>query len=68
MQSLWDVIRTNNSFIRSLRTDHTIIELENVLIDKEGFSFYPLDDPIHPYPAGYEVLGEVLRKELLSLR
>lgn len=62
-------IRVNNNYVRSLATSYTIVDLEKVFEDnRSNIRLYPSYDPIHPNPSGYELIGEVYKKEILYLK
>ena len=66
MQSIQTIIHENNIFLKSLSTEYKIVDIESIF-EKETISIYPLSDPIHPNPIGYEIMGEAYRSAILTL-
>ena len=63
---LHERIKINNAYVRSLSNLYTITDLEKVFEDnRSNLRLYPSYDPIHPNPVGYELIGEIYKKEIL---
>ncbi len=68
-KGLYNKIKANNSYVRSLSNFYTIVDLEKAFEDnRSNIRLYPSYDPIHPNPSGYELIGEVYKKEILYLK
>ena len=62
-------IKVNNNFIRSLSNLYTISDLEKAFEDnRSNLRLYPSYDPIHPNPVGYELIGEIYKKDILLIK
>lgn len=62
-------ITVNNNFIRSLSSLYTVVDLEKAFEDnRSNLRLYPSYDPIHPNPVGYELIGEVYKKDILLIK
>ncbi len=62
-------IKVNNNFIRSLSNLYTISDLEKAFEDnRSNLRLYPSYDPIHPDPVGYELIGEIYKKDILLIK
>lgn len=62
-------IKANNTYVRSLSSLYTITELEKAFEDnRSNLLLYPSYDPIHPNPSGYELIGELYKKDILYLK
>ena len=62
-------IKVNNDYVRSLSSSYTVTELEKAFEDnRANLRLYPSYDPIHPNPVGYELIGELYKKDILFLK
>lgn len=67
--SLHARIKENNSYVRSLSNLYTISDLEKAFAENSSnIRMYPSYDPIHPNPVGYELIGEVYKKDILYIK
>ncbi len=65
---LQNKIKENNKFIRSLSNQYTVTDLERVFEDnRSNLRLYPSYDLIHPNPAGYELIGEIYRRDIMLI-
>jgi len=63
---LHERIKINNTYVRSLSNLYSVTELEKAFEDnRANLRLYPSYDPIHPNPVGYELIGELYKKEIL---
>jgi acyl-CoA thioesterase I len=68
-KGLQNKIKANNNYVRSFSNSYTVVDLEKIFEDnRENIRLYPSYDPIHPNPFGYELIGEVYKKEILYLK
>ncbi|MCC5815419.1 MAG: SGNH/GDSL hydrolase family protein [Leptospira sp.] len=59
-------IRINNDHIRSDYTNYPIVDLFELFKKNQDLPLYPIIDPLHPNPIGYDLIGEEYKKKLLN--
>ncbi|XDD50647.1 SGNH/GDSL hydrolase family protein [Leptospira sp. WS92.C1] len=57
-----------NSYLKSLEARYPIADMESPFLELENtIPLYPQTDPIHPNPAGYDLMGTVYADSILKL-
>jgi acyl-CoA thioesterase I len=68
MESIQTIIHKNNLFLKSLSDEYKVVDIEGIFEkEKVNIPLYPLSDPIHPNPVGYEIMGEAYRNAIFTL-
>ncbi|MCE9499677.1 MAG: SGNH/GDSL hydrolase family protein, partial [Leptospira sp.] len=58
----------SNSYVRSLSSKYTVADIEPEFEKvKSTVRLYPINDNIHPEPAGYDIMGDVYFKKIAGL-
>lgn len=67
LPDLAEKIRINNEWIQENYNSKPLVDLDRVFQDNANLPLYPLIDPVHPNPIGYDLIGEEYKKAILRL-